>query len=148
MQRISAGLVFLAITLSASACQSQPQVPPTDTQLPLGPATQVFADDLRAAGANVTTGIRLTQPFFSVGGIVLTVNGEDLHVFEYPDEASAQSDAALISPDANTINGEEMAWLAPPHFYRRGNLMILYMGDDPATLNLTEQIVGKQFAGY
>ena len=139
-------LAILAITIST--CQSQPQVPPADTKVPLGPATQVFADELRAAGATVTTSIRLTQPFFSVGGIVLTVDGEDLQVFEYPDEASAQVDAAAISPDANMIDGEEMGWLAPPHFYRRGNLMILYMGDDQATLNLTEQIVGEQYAGY
>ena len=92
-------LAILAITIST--CQSQPQVAPSDTQALLGPATQVFADELRAAGANVTTSIRLTQPFFSVGGIVLTVNGEDLQVFEYPDEVSAQVDEAAISPDAN-----------------------------------------------
>jgi len=141
--------LFLAILVIAiSACQTQPQSSINPTLAPIGPATQTLADDFRAAGANVATGIRLTQPFFSVGGIVLTVNGEDLQVFEYPDEAAVQADADSISPDANIINDEELAWIAPPHFYRRGNLMILYIGDDPATLRLSEQVIGEQFAGY
>jgi hypothetical protein len=142
-------MLFLAILVIAiSSCQTSPQPIARSTQVSIGPATQTLADDFRAAGANVAAGIRLTQPFFSVGGIVLTVNGEDLQVFEYPDEATVQADADAISPDANIINDEELAWIAPPHFYRRGNLMILYIGDDPATLRLTEQVVGEQFAGY
>lgn len=140
---------FLAILfISISACSPQPAATTKPTQVSTGPATQSLADEFRAAGANVAFSIRLTQPFFSVGGIVLTVNGEDLQVFEYPDEASVQADADAISPDANVINGEDMAWIAPPHFYSRANLMILYMGDNADTLLLIEQVIGEQFAGH
>lgn len=142
-------ILFLTILIVAiSACQSQPRPATSPTQVTTGPATQSLADEFLAAGANVAFSIRLTQPFFSVGGIVLTVNGEDLQVFEYPDEATVQADVDAISPDANIINDEDMAWIAPPHFYRRGILMILYMGDNTDTLLLIEQVIGEQFAGH
>ncbi len=77
-------------------------------QVPLSPAAQEFSDDLRPAGANVTTSTRLTQPIFSVGRIVLKVNGEDMRLIAYPNEASARVDAAVISQDASIINCEVM----------------------------------------
>lgn len=142
-------LLLSILLFTLSACQSQPeQVADVASQLEMGPATQTFMDNLRATGATVSTTIEVTQPFFSVGGIVVRVNGEDLQVFEYPDVASAKADADVISADANNIDGEEYAWIAPPHFYLSGNLMVLYIGDNANTVSLTEEIIGQQFAGY
>lgn len=131
-----------------AACKTQPLPTPPPSEIPLGPATQTLAEEFRSAGANAAFGIRLTQPFFSVEGIVLTINGEDLQVFEYPDANLLQQDADMISSDANTINGESMAWIAPPHFYQRDNLMVLYIGDNQETIDLAIQVIGEQFAGY
>ena len=38
-------------------------------------------------------------------------------------------------------------WMATPHFYRRGSLIVLYVGDDVATLQLLRDVAGPQFAG-
>lgn len=141
-------LLSTLVMLLLVACQTQPQVNMQATQISVGPELQTLGDKFSAAGAMVSYGIRLSQPFFSVGGIVLTVNGEDLQVFEYPDANMAQQDADNISSDANTINGESMAWIAPPHFYIQGNLIILYIGDNQAMLDLASQIIAEQFAGY
>ncbi len=77
-------------------------------QVPLSPAAQEFSDELRPAGANVTTSTRLAQPIFSVGRIALKANGEDMRLIEYPNETSARVDAAVISQNASIINGEVM----------------------------------------
>lgn len=141
-------MTLVILSLLIVSCKTQPLATPRPTQVPLGPESQALAEEFRSAGATADFGIRLTQPFFSVGGIVLTINGEDLQVFEYPDAALVQQDADNISADANTINGESMAWIAPPHFYKRGNLMILYIGDNQDTTDLANQVLGEQFAGY
>lgn len=37
--------------------------------------------------------------------------------------------------------------MATPHFYRSGNVIALYVGDDAATLAALERALGPQFAG-
>jgi hypothetical protein len=138
-------MLLLTITFLAS-CQNQaPAKPPGPT---LGTAGQAFFEEINAAGGKATTGIGLTQPFFSVPGIVISISGEDLQVFEYTDAASAAKDIEGISGDASTINGEDMAWIASPHFYQHGSLIVLYIGSDPATLNLLQTVIGDQVAGF
>lgn len=38
-------------------------------------------------------------------------------------------------------------WAAPPHFFRKERAFVLFLGDDPAMLDLLTQLLGPQFAG-
>jgi hypothetical protein len=40
-----------------------------------------------------------------------------------------------------------VTWVAAPHFYQAGRILVLYVGDDPAILELLEGALGPQFAG-
>jgi hypothetical protein len=82
-----------------------------------------------------------------VAGQIIGVNGEDVQVFEYADSAAADADAALITPDAGSIGMNMMTWMATPHAYRAGKLIVLYVGDNPAITTLLESLLGAQFAG-
>jgi len=103
-------------------------------------------DALRQAGATVTIGDQIEQPFLSVTGTQVAVNGSDVQLFEYPDEATAQADAAKL---ADTLAGRGttmLNWVASPHAYRAGRVLVLYVGDDPAILKLLQQELGAPFA--
>jgi len=104
-------------------------------------------DNLRATGATVDPAGDVTQPFFSVKGQVIKVNGEDVQVFEYSDEAAAEAEALLVSPDGSSIGTSMVSWIAPPHFYKAGKLIVLYVGENGAVTDILESIVGSQFAG-
>ena len=104
-------------------------------------------DNLRQAGATVEPAGELTQPFFSVNGAVITVNGSDVQVFEYADAADAEAEAALVSPDGSSIGTSNVRWIASPHFYRAEKLIVLYIGDSEAITDLLESVLGQQFAG-
>ena len=88
---------------------------------------------------------------FSVDPEVITIKGIDIQVFEYKDAAAADTEAASISPDGSSINNNGqicfMEWVASPHFYKAGNLILLYIGDDQAVIDALETILGPQFAG-
>ena len=102
-------------------------------------------DALRKAGANVQVGDAVEQPFLSVSGTQVTVNGTDVQVFEYADEAAAQADVATL---ADTIAGRGttmITWVASPHAYHAGRVIVLYVGDDAATLKLLEDALGAVF---
>ena len=106
-----------------------------------------FIADLTAAGAVIETAGEVTQPFFSVKGHVITVNDGRVEVFGYRSPLRANAEAARVSPDGYSIGTTQVFWIARSHFYKTGNLIILYVGDSDAVRNVLESVVGPQFAG-
>jgi hypothetical protein len=103
--------------------------------------------DLRAKGLRAEFSGKIVQPFFTVAGRVIQVNGQDLQVFQYPDAARAKAQAALVSPDGLAVATTKVHWLAPPRFYKRGKLLVIYLGDDGDVLKILEAALGPHFAG-
>ena len=138
----------------------KPTPTPTPTVVPTStPATTLIVtdyisliDNLREVGATIDTGGVIQQPCFSVDTRAITVNGSDVQVFEYDDSAAADTEAAFISPDGSSINNNEqicmISWVAPPHFYKASNLIVLYVGDNQALIDVLETVLGSQFAGF
>ena len=114
-----------------------------------GPVTDYVSliDGLHAAGARVAG----DEMFFAVPGRTIRVDDENVQVFEYEDAASLEDVAGGISADGYTIRGAtrtaHVDWVAPPHFYKQGKLLVLYVGDDSEVMQLLEDVLGEQFAG-
>jgi hypothetical protein len=106
-----------------------------------------FLQALRAAGLQVEALGSVDQPFFSAKGKAISLSGEHVQVFEYPSAAEAEAQAALVSPNGRTVGTAKPHWLGPPHFFKRGKLIALYLGDDAKTLQALEAELGPQFAG-
>jgi hypothetical protein len=102
---------------------------------------------LEATGAEVVPGEELSQPFFEVPARLTRVNGEDVQTFEFADEETAASAASQISPDGGSTGTTMISWIASPHFYRAGRVIVLYVGDNETMTSLLESILGPQFAG-
>ncbi|HEU5100030.1 MAG TPA: hypothetical protein VFU22_13470 [Roseiflexaceae bacterium] len=103
-------------------------------------------DALRNAGANVQLGDTVEQPFLSVSGTLLTVNGADVQVFEFADTATAKDAVGQLGPDGNPPT-MMIEWVAPPHFYQAGRIVALYVGEDQAITEALTQAMGAQLAG-
>lgn len=104
-------------------------------------------DQLRAAGVEAEAGDEVDQPFLAVKGRMIRVQGGDVQVFQYPDAAATDAQAALISPDGATVGTAKLQWVGPPHFYKQGQLIVLYVGDDAHVLQALESVLGRPFAG-
>jgi hypothetical protein len=102
---------------------------------------------LQASGLTVETGASVTQPFFTVQGQTLTINGQDVQVFAYDTAQARDADAAQISADASTIGNNMPSWTSDPHFYKLGNMILLYVGQDQKILDILSNVLGPQFAG-
>ncbi|MCS6845944.1 MAG: hypothetical protein NZ528_16745 [Caldilineales bacterium] len=131
---------------------AQPTAPPQPaaTETPAATATPLEAllADLAAAGLSVeSTGARVVKPYLSVAGLVVRLNGQALQVFEYSDEVALAADVSGLAPDASSANGLPLAWRGTPHFWRRGPLLVLWVGDDPALLAALNRVLGPQIAG-
>jgi len=106
-----------------------------------------IVDSLRGAGVTIASGGEVSQEFFSGKGQAIMVNGEQVQIFEYADESAAEANAASVSADGSTVGTTMITWIATPHFYRSGKVIVLYIGDDTAVLKALETVLGAQFAG-
>lgn len=93
------------------------------------------------------TGETIEQAFFSVPAQLIRVNGEDVQVFEYADAAAAQQEAATIAPDGGSVGTSMVTWIATPHFYQSGRLIVLYVGENDQVTGPLESALGAQIAG-
>lgn len=107
---------------------------------------------IQASGASMRTLGQVHQPFFSVPGARIALEGgpiagmQELQVFEYPAEADARAESDLITPEGGSATSQ-VTWIGDPHFFRRGRLTVIFVGSDAATLALLERELGRQFAG-
>ena len=140
-----------AATSASTATPTESTPPPTDS-----PATSnsgdvtgylSLVDALRASDNTVALAGAISQPFFAPEGRVLSVNGEDVQTFEFASEAEADTVAETVSGDGGSIGTSMVGWIAPPHFYKSGSLIVIYVGSDTGVIAALEAAVGSQFAG-
>lgn len=60
---------------------------------------------------------------------------------------AANAEAARISPDGGTIGNTIVDWVAPPHFYKAGKIIVLYVGSADMVIQPLIAVLGSQFAG-
>jgi len=106
-----------------------------------------LVDTLRGQGLTVEPTGPISQPFFSMPGQTLRVNGQDIQVFEFKDSTSTESQAKEISTDGMSVGNTVIQWISPPHFFATGKIIVLYLGTDAELLKNLETALGKQIAG-
>ena len=114
-----------------------------------GPVTDYASliEKLRTAGLSVEVVGEVDQPFLSVTGTMIKLQGEDVQVFQYPSAAEMEAQAAPISRDGTAVGTRKIHWIGSPHFFKQGKLLVLYVGNDDKVLKALEAVLGRQFAG-
>lgn len=136
--------LLLALLLTGS-CTAHNPVAPSDLS-----DAEALVRFLEHDGARATVAEQMPReafPFFSVNSRRLVVNGETVHVFVYPSPGAAGEDAALVAPSGSPIGATQVTWEAPPRFYMKGQLLVLYVGRNDGVSALLEGILGPPFAG-
>ena len=94
------------------------------------------------------------ESVFSVGGKSVRIEDEKhLLVLEYENEAAVKTEAGFVSRDGYDLHKPEgkfyqsIDWIAPPHWYQDGRIIVLYVGENPEIRILLEDLLGRQFAG-
>jgi hypothetical protein len=111
-----------------------------------------FARGLAAVGFKVREGDRTGSELFSVPGQTVFIDGVRVSTYEYPSEATLNEERSGISRDGYSVptgtGGVAIVeWVAAPHFYAGGKLLVLYVGDKQRILEGLDLLLGPQFAG-
>lgn len=139
------------VAAAATACgeKLRESHPPQQAELRAGQVTDYVSliNALRAAGVSAEPGAHAEQPFLSVEGKMIKIGDQDVQVFQYSEAAQANAQAALVSPDGGAVGTNKIRWIGSPHFYKKGKLLVLYLGDDAKVLKALDAVLGRQFAG-
>jgi hypothetical protein len=143
-------LVLIALLLTACGTVHGPQSHggPVQDQVSL-------IDALRGKNVTVDIGQSATvQPFLNPqSGTTIRLSGgplttaADLQLFEYASASAASADAHQIRADGSGTATAIVDWVAPPHFYIKGRVLVIFVGSDPPVLSLLQSLLGAQFAG-
>lgn len=110
-----------------------------------------FIDALRGRGYRVEILGDIEQPFLEGSGTRVSLSGvdvdppEELQLYAYSSADAAASDANSLGP-GGAPPGVHVNWMAPPHFFRAGRLLALYVGSDPETLSVLRDLLGDEVA--
>ena len=129
----------------------------------LGVYTQVTAFSyqdlltaLSAKGTTIHVNGTASSVLFRGAGHDLTLNGAPIQAYEYQNTLAAQVDVVSLSPDGTTYRpyfgpfggpAVSVDWIAPPHHYHRGRVIVTYVVNDAAITSLLTSVLGPQFAG-
>lgn len=149
-------LVLAVFTLLASACTApEPTAVVSVTAPPSEPAAGgaagisetgsmgAFLEGLQYTGADIEVTGEVQQEFFSVTGQSVRINDAEIQVFEYPDVAAREAESSQISPDGSSVGNTMITWTDQPNFWANERLIVLYLGSDPATLDLLNEALGE-----
>jgi hypothetical protein len=79
-------------------------------------------------------------------------NQEVLDIYLFDNDQKVEKEADNIdSSGCGYDNGStaiKVSWVSYPHFYKKGSLIIQYIGEEENLISDLEDILGEQFAGY
>jgi hypothetical protein len=114
---------------------------------PGGASAKTLLSALRTSGLEPRQVDRITPAFFSMPATVYQIRDGELQVYEFPTEERAAREAETVSADGSSVGSSKVLWKAPPHFFRAGALLVLYLGSDEQVLDVLRAKIGPQFAG-
>lgn len=88
------------------------------------------------------------KSMFLKGSLTAIKTGTDIiSVYEYKDNQQMETDSKTISSDGSRVGNAIVDWTNLPHFYKSGNILVIYVGNNNEMIEALKKLLGKQFAG-
>lgn len=97
-------------------------------------------------------GEEITPAFIGLDGELMTLFGERIEVYVFDSLEDAEAFASGISANGTSIVGPDgsissVLWIAPPHWYIRGDTILLYVGENLDVIDLLDSIAARRGGG-
>ncbi|EKQ54414.1 MULTISPECIES: hypothetical protein [unclassified Clostridium] len=102
-----------------------------------------FTNDIKNAGYNVTESANTKKNYFKGNETDYLLGGDVVRLYEYNSPAELEGDMNRISPNGLTINGTDANYTRRPYYYRKGNTLIVYEGNEPAYIDEFRNMYGN-----
>ncbi len=147
--------VFVSAFMLLSGCQS-PEVTKVTKPTPSASAANQYSQEINSFveyfkkkrfGVEISNKEKLY--YFPVLGQAIYLNSlEKIYIFEFKDLAQAEQEARKVDSQAKYIGDSgSIGWISTPHFYKKGNIIVEYVGTEKAVITGLQELYGPQFAG-
>lgn len=103
-----------------------------------------FKDDVINAGRELKDAIKNNKKDYFHGNETDYMVGKDyIRVYEYDDSNKIESDIKRISNDGLTIDGSSEKYNTKPYYYKKGNTLFVYEGNDPNYISTFKDLLGN-----
>lgn len=92
------------------------------------------------------------QDFLQAPRKRMIIDKTEIDIYLFGSNKKLEKEAGYISSDGcgytNGSNSLKVSWVSLPHFYKKGRLIVQYVGEDKKIISDLKDIFGEQFAGY
>lgn len=93
---------------------------------------QNVKDDIIKAGYKLKDSANTKKDYFKGNETDYIMGNDVVRVYEYNSTTDLGKDIKRISPDGLSINGTDANYTTKPYYYKKGNALIVYEGNEPA----------------
>lgn len=140
-------LLPLLVLLAACVEKPEPYSQGDGPELDVTSSTYSIFQTLKASGYQVEVAETIDDSPFGVPGVLFSVNGRSIQVFEFDSKEQTQEAVASVSIDGTTIDGAAMNWSAPVRFYRFERVITVLIGADEQMVASLDHRWDTPFAG-
>jgi hypothetical protein len=102
-----------------------------------------FRDDFTKAGLKLKDSANTAKNYFTGRETDYMAGNDIVRVYEYGSPKDLDGDIKKISQNGLTINGTNANYTRSPYYYRKGNSLIVYEGNDPSHVNHFNSLYGS-----
>ncbi|NFG24220.1 YtxH domain-containing protein [Clostridium botulinum] len=103
-----------------------------------------FKDDVVNAGHELKDAVDGSKKdYFKGTETDYMVENDYVRVYEYDDSNKLDEDIKRISTDGMTVEGANVDYAAKPYYYKKGNTLIVYEGNNPTYVNQFKETLGE-----
>lgn len=106
-----------------------------------------FIAILEKAGYKIKATKQQNQGFLSGDFTIINIDGDSIGAYEYKTNEEVEQETHTIGSDGSKIGNRIYQFISKPHFYKNGNIIVSYFGDNQETIKKIEDLTGEQFAG-
>lgn len=110
------------------------------SKIAVGPATQKLIVNITALGLEPVALKSINRNFFTVPGTLVTLKGDNITIFEYPDNATAVVELSALQQSEIV---KYRSWKRLVHIYISENVIVFYAGARPDIISSLENILGQ-----
>lgn len=109
-----------------------------------------FKSEMKAKNYNfeITDG---QQVFLPNGSKRMVIGSEAIDIYIFSNNEEMENEASHIDSDGSEYNNgyssTNVSWVSHPHFYKKGSIIVLYIGVNEKIISNLKDILGEQFAG-
>ncbi|MGG7077239.1 hypothetical protein [Clostridium sardiniense] len=92
--------------------------------------------------------INAEDDFLSGDKKILKIDKEQIDIYVYKNNKAMEKDASCIGNVSEYNNGKESVkvdWVATPHFFKHGNIIVIYVGENIEIISSLTEIFGREF---